>query len=397
MKRLPRLLLVWNWVPCNATGAGIILRRLLQGYPENRLWLLTAAASARSARGYDPVPSPEHQASVLRLQVPRRFAQPFVALVNVMLIPIIVLTGVKLVRRENLEAVLGVPWDPFFLSAYFIHRFTKVPLHVYFMDDPAGSPSYAAWKAVFYRALMPKILRAASRVWCVSEYMAESLRRRYGVDAQTLLPLLDVAAFVEQAQPKRTRRDNEVRIVYTGAIYDAQLDALQNLVSALHGASPDFAGARDVRLLLYTSQPEPLLERMGLAGPCVRRAHVPLAEMPRVLAEADILFLPFSFDPKMRHVIETSLPTKLAEYLASGVPILVHAPPHATVARYCREHECALVVDKPEPEVLRAAITRLMSDNELRRNLSERARSTALNLHDRERNLPRFLESLSRG
>jgi glycosyltransferase involved in cell wall biosynthesis len=224
--------------------------------------------------------------------------------------------------------------------------------------------------------------------------MAENLRQRYGVDAQVLLPLLDVGAFIAQAGEKRARQDREARIVYTGAIYDAQLDALQNLVSALNGVRPEGPEVKDICLYLYTSLSEPLLKRMQLAGPRVRRAFVPVTEMPRVLAEADVLFLPFSFDEKMRHVIETSLPTKLAEYLASGVPILVHGPPNSTVARYCRENECAVVVDQLDTEALQAALGRLLSDGELRKTLSERARATAFENHDLQRNLPRFLQSL---
>lgn len=393
--RLARLLLVWNHAPCKNTGAGIILWRLFQSYPREKLWLLTSSVAAKQVAPFDPLPPADRQRAVFQAFFPHRYVDRMGELLNALMLPVIVWRGIRLARQKKIEALFSVPWNAFFVAAYFIHRVTRLPLHVYMMDDPAGAPSYPWWKAMFYRALMPRIVRAASRVWCVSRYMAEDLRQRYGVEAQELLPLLDVAAFAAQAGEKPARQDGEARIVYTGAIYGAQLDALQNLVSVLDGVrliGPQ--GRREVSLYLYTSQPEPLLEKMKLAGPRVQRAFVPLAEMPCVLSEADVLFLPFSFDEKMRHVIETSLPTKLAEYLASGVPILVHAPPYSTVARYCRESGCAVVVDKLDAATLRAALERLLSDDELRHAVSDCARASARENHDLQKNLPRFLESL---
>ena len=68
----------------------------------------------------------------------------------------------------------------------------------------------------------------------------------------------------------------------------------------------------------------------------------------------------------------TIFPTKTIEYLASGRPILLHCPEHYFLARFCRQHQCALVVSERDPEALRAAIKRMVSDkeftDELRRN-----------------------------
>jgi glycosyltransferase involved in cell wall biosynthesis len=390
----PRLLLVWNHAPCKITGAGIILWRLFQAYPAEKLWLLTSSVIARHLAPFNPVPPPGRQRTVFQIFFPHRYVDRLAEIMNALLLPVMVWRGIRLAREKEIEALFTVPWNTFFVAAYFIHRFTRLPLHIYMMDDPAGAPSYPAWKKVFYALLMPRIMKAASRVWCVSRYMAENLRQRYGVDARALLPLLDVDEFVEKARTEQVSRKDEARVVYTGAIYDAQLDALRNLVNALNGAGP---GTQAIRLYLYTSQPEPLLQKMKLAGPNVHRAFVPIAEMPRVLGEADVLFLPLSFDEKMQHVVETSLPTKLAEYLASGVPILVHAPPHSTVARYCRENGCGAVVDQLDPQALLAALRRLLDDRELRKAITERARVAAYENHDLGRNLPRFLQDLSTG
>jgi hypothetical protein len=53
---------------------------------------------------------------------------------------------------------------------------------------------------------------------------------------------------------------------------------------------------------------------------------MPQSELPRILSSADILFLPYSFSQIARKAIETAFPSKIADYLAAGRPILVFGP-----------------------------------------------------------------------
>ena len=173
------------------------------------------------------------------------------------------------------------------------------------------------------------------------------------------------------------------------------MDALRRLVHVVDKESRENGdGKNAMQLTLYTSLPAQAMERMGVTGTNVRRDEVKHEDIPRVLSEADVAFLPFSFDPGMRHVVETSFPSKIAEYLAAGLPILAHAPAYSTVALYCREHECGLVVDQPDEALLRDALVRLSNDAALRERLSAKALETAKNKHDASQLVPGFLEQL---
>ena len=80
-------------------------------------------------------------------------------------------------------------------------------------------------------------------------------------------------------------------------------------------------------------------------------------------------------------MIRTALPGKTAEYMVSGTPILVHAPPYAYISRYAREAGWGYVVDSPDPDRLAEAIRRLLSDFSLRTRLTEAAyREASANL-----------------
>ena len=68
---------------------------------------------------------------------------------------------------------------------------------------------------------------------------------------------------------------------------------------------------------------------------------------------------------------------KSPNILPAAFPILVHAPSYSTVAQYCREHGCGLVVDEPNEALLRDALMRLINDTGLRQELSTKALETA--------------------
>jgi glycosyltransferase involved in cell wall biosynthesis len=393
---LPRMLIVWSWLPCNYTGAGILMRRLFSGYPPDRLWALTSTLSQRATAPYNPVPPQEHQVPVPEIQIPRRWIHKLALLLNRLLIPWIVWRGVQLVHQEKIEAIFTVPWDHVTISAYLIHVITRRPLYMYIMDDPAGTRRIGGLQPPLYALLMPRVVRAARSIWGVSQGVCKYFERTYGVTCLPLLPLLDLEVFQKNSARRADRAGGPFHIVFTGAIYSAQLDSLRRLVRVMNQESEHSRNSNGImKLTLYTSSSATTLEKAALVGNDVRRDEVPQEDVARVLAEADIAFLPFSFEPAMRHVVETSLPTKIAEYLAAGLPILVHAPSSSTVARYCREYGCGLVVDEPDDAALRDALIQLRNDLALRRALSAKALEAARENHDASRIAPAFLERMS--
>ena len=393
--QLPRMLIVWSWLPCNHSGAGILMRRLFADYPADRLWALTSRGNAKILASHDPVPPAERQTLVPEVQIHRRWIDKLGWVLNQILIPWTVWRGLRLVRKQKIEVIFTVPWDHFTIAAYFIHAITGLPIHMYVMDDPAGARRADGSQSLLYRTVMPRLARGCKRMWGVSDGMCEYFARAYGIKCWPLLPLLDLEGFQKKSTRRADRSNGTFEIVFTGSIYSAQVDAVRRLVKVVDKESRENGtGKAAMRLTLYTAASSRALERMGLTGVNVRRDEVKHEEIARVLAEADVAFLPFSFEPKARHVVETSFPSKIAEYLAAGLPILAHAPPYSTVAIYCREHGCGLVVDEPDEALLRGALVRLSTDPTLREDLSAKALEIAKNNHDAARIAPAFLKEL---
>jgi glycosyltransferase involved in cell wall biosynthesis len=394
---LANLLIIWDSIPHYGAGADLLMRRIFLDYPSEKLWALSTASAAHSAASRGSIVSVNHLFTAPHLQIHRRLLWPFSRAISWLLMPMIVWRGVRLVRQFGIEAIFTVPWNPFFVAAYFIHRITNVALYIYVMDDHGGKTRRSFPLSSLYAFFMPRAIRSARRVWCVSEGMRNSIAARFQKQSLLLLPTAELGKFqIGSKERAGARRDaGTLSILYTGAIYGMQLDALNRLVRILDRKNDPGVAAQEISLTLYTSASTDYLRKIGLTlGPNARVDKVEHEEMPRTLAKSDILFLPMSFEPRMKHIVSTSIPSKIAEYLASGVPILAHGPAYCSAVRYCREFDCGLVVDQPDDAALRDALIRLATDTELRKHLSANAVEAARKNHDAPIVVANFLDEL---
>ena len=158
-----------------------------------------------------------------------------------------------------------------------------------------------------------------------------------------------------------------------------------------------YAVPGDIRVCLYTTQPAERLRQLGITlTSWLEITQASPQQVPHVLSNADVLFLSLAFDERWAPVVRTAFPTKLAEYLASGTPILVHAPAYATAATYVRRHECGLVIETPDPGALSTALLRLGTGTALRARLSANAINVAKRYHDRREVVAEFLDAFAR-
>ena len=74
--------------------------------------------------------------------------------------------------------------------------------------------------------------------------------------------------------------------------------------------------------------------------------------MPKIQSDAALLFLPLSWDTKSPDIIATASPGKFTDYLASGRPMLVHAPDYSYIAKYVNKHHIGLIVDQNDTQLL---------------------------------------------
>jgi glycosyltransferase involved in cell wall biosynthesis len=119
------------------------------------------------------------------------------------------------------------------------------------------------------------------------------------------------------------------------------------------------------------------------------------SELLNVLREeADALFVPMSFDPADRVNMEMAFPSKLADYTAVGLPLLIYGPPYCSAIAWAREN--AGVAEIAESEVdLGHSVALLANNPDKRIALGKRALAAGREYFTHDRAQQIFHQSIS--
>jgi glycosyltransferase involved in cell wall biosynthesis len=279
----------------------------------------------------------------------------------------------KILRKEHCEAVIGCTGGDLFdpPAAFLAGKELGIPFIFYNFDFYSRQWTHPILRA-FSEEKEKELLMGAYRVIVPNKCMIAEYQKRYGVYSTVIHNPFDLEEYEGNASNGEPNTFSEPKIVFTGAIYDANFKAFHNLMTAIEKTK-----IPNLRLHVYTPQSKNYLKKNGIEGQVEYHNHLPNNRMPAVQHNADILFLPLAFNSPYPDIIKTSAPGKIGEYLASGRPILVHAPADSFVAWYFRKYSCGYVVDQDDPDALAEAIIHLLNDKKLQKELSDNAYARA--------------------
>jgi len=274
----------------------------------------------------------------------------------------------QILKREQCNVVMACTGDLYDLpAAWLASQWADVGYCAYLFDDYIYQ-----WVEPFQRAFAQKwervLMEGAAGVIVPNEFLGEEYERRYRIKPIVIhnpYEESETRPITERVWPSR---QGEIKIVYTGAIYHAHYDALQNMLTAIQKI-----GRPEIKLHLYTAQTASELARQNISGPVVFHSHLPISDITKIQKEADVLLLILAFRSPIPEVIRTSAPGKMGEYLVSGRPILVHAPSDSFLSWYFRKYNCGYVVDQNDPAKLTEAIQRILDDETLRKRMVNNA------------------------
>lgn len=283
--------------------------------------------------------------------------------------------GFSIIRKEKITRLLVHPTaGNFLLASYILHRLTGIPLYVYMLDLYTASQTYKIRKLMAV-PIEKAVMKVVKKVFVMSEALQDFYRNKYNVETVLLRHPVELPEGYYRISEKLGRIREKKIILFTGMIYEAQLGALQNLAIALKSM-------REVEFHIYSQRTVPKLISLGLSGSnIIHHGYIDQSKVSSVQKDADILFLPMAFNSPYPDIIKTASPGKLPEYLASGTPILVHAPEDAYISWYARKYGWGLVVDQPDPELLKEGIQNILNDSALSKCLIENAFKT-VRMHD---------------
>lgn len=275
------------------------------------------------------------------------------------------------VRRHRCRSILGCTGGDLIdlPAAVEAGRLTGVPVYLYYFDDYrvqwviAGGRWSRQVTARLRERAESMVFERAAGVIAPNEILADDLRARTSLPVIVVRNPVDTAAYgrLREAFPRAARSPaRPVRIVYTGSVYAAQADSLRRLCEAI-----DLLASRGIRaeLHIYGHQPDAEVRGSLPAEGIVFHPPVSPADSAEIQVRADLLFLPLSFDCGYPELIRTSAPGKFGEYLASGTPLLVHAPAGSFPVEFVTRRGCGVACSTPAAAALAAELARLIDDS----------------------------------
>jgi glycosyltransferase involved in cell wall biosynthesis len=244
-----------------------------------------------------------------------------------------------------------------------------IPLLTEIYDPPAWILRAQSTPNVLQAILLRKfdtILRKSHACATASWPMAQQYAERYDTKTVALLPSLDQSVALPPAISINSGK--ELVIGMAGQIYATEeWKALIHALDSVHWKICD----RDVRIRLlgrWASFNVVNPVRIEYLGWHTQEKSVEL------LSEADILYLPYPFDPAFETEARLSFPSKLTTYFAAGRPVLFHGPAYASPWEFLVQNEAGYRCETNDQVHIIDALSTLTTDMGLYSRLTHNGR-----------------------
>ena len=355
---LPRLLYVGDVPVERSLHGSALVFRLLQGYPPGRLMVVEGNLwASKPERRLPGVAYKTFQVGWAR-PLYTRFSRPWTSWL---------VTGAK--RRARFIAPLlnGFQPDGVLTVTHFCSWITaaefalrrNLALHIVSHDECIECANvFEAVRGPMRRAFS-RVYRQAANRFCVSPYMAEEFNQLYGIPGEVLYPSRAPEAKSFDAPPERVGQSLGSRglvVAFGGSLTSTGVKRqLGWIASSLK--------ARNGRLLLFGPFDPGHARASGLSSDnIVFRGMLNSEDFKRAIREeADVLLVPMDFEARGAANARMSFPSKLTDYTAVGLPLLITGPEYCSAVRWAREnYPVAELVTTEDPGAYSAALDALL-------------------------------------
>jgi hypothetical protein len=353
---LPRLVYIGD-VPVESSYHGsLLLYRLFSGYPPEKLLVVeTDFAPSHPERRL-----PNTQYGKLAIRRSRLTRSRFSKLYSIWLFLSArhrVRKAMRVIGNFRPNAVISVAHGYHWVTAARAARRLSVPLHLIVHDHVVQLTPVPVFVRPCLDSIFGRIYRQAETRLCISPAMEDEYAKRYGAGGTVLYPSRAADCPKWEVPPERSRTTQGLRIAFAGTINSGGMAWLLRLLAQSLQSEDRLVlfGPHSVESLRFWN-----LERENVT---VGGLLPSMELLQRLRSDFDLLYVPMSFDIE-GHVDNTrlSFPSKLADYTATGLPMLICGPEYSSAVRWARENQpVAEVVTDQGSQSLREALDRLAS------------------------------------
>lgn len=259
-------------------------------------------------------------------------------------------------------------------AAYWFSKRYDIPVVIHVMDD-VESTLYGSFRflAPFRKVYIAMLKRVYGRtVWnlAIGPKMAQEYERRHSI--RFSYAMNTISALSVQPSPRNQCK----RLVFSGGLHGGRAESLYQIGRLIQ---EDKELSIKAHLYVYTSKGN--IERYGreLSSVASVLEYVAPERMLDNLGKADVLVHVESFEQSEIDYFRYSMSTKIPEYLSVGRPIFCYGPEEIATVAYLAEKKAGMVVSQMQD--VRDSLLRLVSDQNLRETLGQRAIQVAQEEH----------------
>lgn len=271
---------------------------------------------------------------------------------------------------ETLIACTGDQMDP--PATWLAAKILRCRFCMYFFDE--YGEQWWADRTIFpvIKLIEGYLVPRSDLLIAPNEFMAKKLGVVYGTHCE-VVPNPMPTSVLPPAVTEFPADGRIVKLVFTGAVYHLNYAVFQAILVAISAMSDINA-----ELHIYTAQSHEQITAEGVSGPKVKlHQHLRPEEVVKAQCEADILLVPFNDDPDCLELVRTSATAKLADYLATGRPLLAVCPDDSFLAWYLNVNQCGVSISSLSRTAIMDAIRKIVSNVDFRATLREQSRHCA--------------------
>lgn len=290
--------------------------------------------------------------------------------------------------RERPDCIFAAPGAAKFLY-YFVLTIARnrgIPVvtylcdEFYFVKEPQRGLDRLRLKLL--RRKMEALLAASAHLVVISGEL-KAAYASFGVETTVLMT---GSAF---PAAKRTAAEAPWEIRYFGNVRCNRYLSLIQVGEALEALNREKGTAW--RLAVYTAEQDgEILSALRSCPGLELRSFVSGRAFDEALRSAPLLLHVEAFDPESRDRVKHSVSTKIADSLATGIPLLAYGPAEIASMAHLARNDCAILATSQAQ--LRDMLLTAFTDENARRRAAENGLKTAAEYHDSARTSGRLRE-----
>lgn len=228
-----------------------------------------------------------------------------------------------------------------------------------------------------YRKSIDRVLRNSSMCIANTPALAKKYAEEFGVQTDVVM-----AAASEKIETCCQKPENTV--VYAGNLTLNRYRSIADIAKIVAETDPEAV------VTVYGSTTPEMEEELKRFHNVSLNGFVKYDVLLPKLANAKLLLHCESFDDFYRKDLQAAFSTKIADSLASGVPLLLFAPANFSETEYLIKEKCAFVCT--DSKELKDCVEKALHDEQARCSVVNRARCIANQNHNLHRNQQKMLD-----